>query len=249
MRQLLPTPADVDPVAAHRSISRTPPPDRPWVLLNMVASIDGATTLAGLSGGLADEADRAVFRALRAVPDAILAGAGTVRAERYGPPRTLAAAQRERTTAGQTPYPRLVVVTSRLDLDPELPLFTEPAGDGTVPLIITGSDADASVRRALDGRAEIVALDAAHPQVTAVLDVLHQRGCRTVLCEGGPALNAQLAEADLIDELNITLAPLLVGGTSARLTATTRDLDQQLTLAHLWEADGTLLARYVRRAR
>ena len=68
-----------------------------------------------------------------------------------------------------------------------------------------------------------------------------------MLCEGGPVLNAQLAEADLIDELNITIAPLFVGGTSARLTATTQDLEQQLTLAHLWEADGTLMARYVRR--
>lgn len=249
VRQLFPELAEIDPLTAHRSIVRHPPADRPWVMLNMVTSVDGATAVEGLSGGLGDPGDREVFLALRGVPDAILAGAATVRAEAYGPPRTPQAVQDLRAAAGQTRHPLLVVLTAGLDLDPALPLLTTAADDGSVPLIITGTDAPTEHHERLDGRAEIVVVDRPRPEVSDVLAVLHGRGVSTVLCEGGPALNGQLAAHDLIDEVDITHAPLLVGGISARILDTAHPVSLRMRLAHLWEQDGTLLARYVRTGR
>ena len=117
----------VDPVEAVAAEARPPLPDRPWVLTNMVASADGATAVAGLSGQLGGPADQAVFAALRGVADAIVVGAATVRAERYRVPGLGGDQQQAgRAARGQAPRPRIVVVTASLGLDPELPLFTEP---------------------------------------------------------------------------------------------------------------------------
>ena len=118
MRQLLPEPVeDVDPDELYPDDARPAGVDRPWVLLNMVTSVDGATAVEGRSAGLGGAADQTVFHVLRSVPDVILVGAATVRAERYGPPRTSQAHQAARQARGQAPFPRLAIVSGRLDLD------------------------------------------------------------------------------------------------------------------------------------
>ena len=140
MRQLLPEPAEVDPVAAHAAAVRPAPEGRPWVALNMVASVDGATALDGVSGGLGGPGDKAVFRALRGVADVILVAAGTVRAEGYGPPRTPPELQEARRARDQAPFPRIAIVSGSLGLDPTSRVFAEAPEP---PLVFTGSEAPA----------------------------------------------------------------------------------------------------------
>ena len=244
LRQLLPVPLDgIDPVAAHAAAERPAPPDRPWVLVNMVAGVDGATAVSGSSGDLGGEADRVTFSAIRAVADVILAAAGTVRADGYGPPRTPAARRAERVARGQQPYPRIGVVTRSLDLDLASPLFTDSP---TRPLVFTGTGAPAERVAAAEAVAEVVRSPGPDVSPAAIVRHLHDLGARTVLVEGGPSLNGAFADADLVDELDLTLAPELVGGDSARLLRGAGELRHPLRLAHLWEADGVLLARYVR---
>ncbi|QXC62490.1 pyrimidine reductase family protein [Aquihabitans sp. G128] len=244
MRQLLPVPAaDVDPAAAHAAAARPAPEGRPWVLANMVASADGATAVEGRSEGLGGPADKAVFSALRSVADVILVAAGTARAESYGPPRTPADRRAEREARGQAPYPRLALVTRSLDLDPTSAMFTEATAP---PVVFTVTSAPTARRQALDGLAEIVDVGDDGVDLAAALGWLADRGVATVLCEGGPSLNGQLLAAGLVDELDLTTSPLLVGGDSARAAHGPDGEPLDVELAHLWEADGVLFARYVR---
>lgn len=245
MRQLLPTPLDIDPVVAHADAARPAPADRPWVLLNMVSSADGATAVDGISGSLGGPADKAVFSAIRAVADVIVAAAGTVRADGYGPPRTPPALQAQRVARGQTPFPRIAVVSGALDLDETSPLFTEAPEP---PLVFTTASADPDRVAALTSVADVVA--GGHDRVRAVDVVahLHRLGTGIVLVEGGPGLNGAFLADDLIDELNLTVAPALVGGPSPRSISAADQRVVGMDLAHLWEADGVLLARYVRRS-
>ena len=128
---------EVDPAEIYGADSRPPLDDRPWVLGNMIASVDGAATdPTGRSAGLGGPADLRVFSAIRAVADIVLAGAGTVRTERYGPARMLPAQEQARRARGQAPRPRIAVVTRSLALDLELPLFRE-ATDEDRPIVIT----------------------------------------------------------------------------------------------------------------
>jgi len=215
MRELWPEPDD--DVAIERRLADDPRPspgDRPWVLVNMIASIDGATAVEGTSGSLGGDGDARMFRAVRALPDAIVVGAATVRAENYGPARPTAAVREERTDRGQVPVPPIAVVTRGGDLDPELPLFT---GHGPRPLVYVGADAPAERRQRLATLAEVVTADDADVALTDVLGDLARRGASVVLCEGGPSLNGQLVAEDLVDEWCLSLAPRLVAGESARV--------------------------------
>jgi len=246
MRQLLPKVEDVDPIDVYGADPRTRPDGRPWVLANMVGSADGAASLDGRSGGLAGEADRAVFFAIRGVADVIVAAAGTVRAERYRPPRPPSAGVADgRRARGQAPRPRLAIVTRSMDLDPGAEIFSDP---DQPPLVFTGSTADPGRRAAIEQVAEVVELGGDGVDLAAMVSWLGAAGASVVLTEGGPNLLGQLIEADLLDELCLTVAPLLVAGRSERVAHTPGDaVLRALTLERVLEADGELLLRYVRR--
>lgn len=246
MRRLLPPddghPVDLD--RAYGDTTRTTPAERPWVLANMVSSTDGGTAVAGVSGPLGGPADQQVFAAIRAVPDVILVGAGTVRAERYGPPRLNDERRRRREQAGRSPVPRLAIVTGRLDLDLDTPLFTEAEQP---PLLLTGAGAAPDAVRAAEAVAQVVVADTALVSAAAALGTLHELGVQTVLCEGGPTLLGQLVAAGTVDELCLTFAPLLVAGGSRRITnGPAPPAPVGLTLVHVLEEDGTLFLRYLR---
>ncbi len=245
MRQLLPEPrADVDPVALYTADPRPRPPDRPWVLLNMVASVDGATAVEGRSGGLGGPADRAVFTTLRSLADVILVGAATVRAEHYGPPRTSAEHQAQRQARGQAAFPRIAIVTGRLDLDLAAPLFTKSP---TRPIVVTAAAAPAERRAEVAELADVVVAGEERVDFAAALATLGVEGVDTVLCEGGPTINDQLLAADLIDEVAVTYGPLLVGGTSKRMiTGGDPPAPMAMRLARVLTDDDVLLLRYVR---
>ncbi|MEX1125012.1 MAG: dihydrofolate reductase family protein [Acidimicrobiia bacterium] len=222
-------------LGSDRSIS-----GRPWVLLNMVASVDGAITIHGRSTGLGDEDDLAMFKALRAVPDVILVGAGTVRAEDYGPVRLDQQRLERRRALGKADLPRLAVVSGRLDLDPESRLFSRPE---TPPIILTGPMADPERRKSLGMVAEVVFLE--DLSVETVLRHLGQ--AEVILCEGGPHLNSQLAAAGVIDEVNLTVAPLIAGGVSKRIVqGSVADPPSKLELDRIVAGDRSLFFRYLR---
>jgi riboflavin-specific deaminase-like protein len=217
VRQIHPTVRDhVDAFELYAADARPASPDRPWVMVNMVASVDGATAVAGRSGALGGEGDRRVFRAVRAVADVIVAAAATVRAEDYGPPIISEGVRTARLARGQTPVPTLAVITNTLDLDPDARLFSERSG-AAPPLVITSSLAPAHAREKLGSHAEIVVAGDERVDLPRALRAIAERGARTVLVEGGPSLNGQLIAAGLVDELCLTVSPLLVGGSSARI--------------------------------
>ena len=227
----------------YHTDDRPAPSGRPWLMMNMVASLDGATAVAGVSGGLGGDGDRAVFGVIRAVPDVIVVAAGTVRAEDYGPPVTGQEVGARRQARGQAAVPELAVVTRSASLDPTSRLF---AG-GHRPMVITTDDAPADHLAVLEPVADIVRAGTGDVDPHEALARLADRGHRVALLEGGPTLNGQFVAAGLVDELCLSIAPSLVAGTSKRVsvgpeaTAATG-----LRLVHVLEHDDALFVRYRR---
>jgi riboflavin-specific deaminase-like protein len=244
---LLPTPApSVDAAALYTAGPRRPVGGRPWVLANMISTVDGSSTdTHGRSGGLGSEADRDVLIAVRAVADIVIAGAGTVRAENYGPARVPADLQAQRAARGQAPRPRIAVVSASLRLEPTMRLFQESSDER--PLIVTVDSADADARRRLEPVADMIVAGDERVDWHRALTALRQdAGAGVVVVEGGPIVNGQLVADDLVDELCLTLAPALAGGDAARVVhGAIPDASRPLRLAHALEADGYLLLRYL----
>ena len=236
MRQLLPVPLDdVDPYDAYRSDD----PHAPLLRVNMVTSLDGSVTdREGRSGGLGGAADLEVFRTLRALADVVLVGAGTVRAERYGPHR-LRADLRERRAADGRPAPApIAVVTRSLDLDAAAPLFR----DAVTPTILVTSYAAARTGALHRFRAEALVAGEDEVDLVAALRALREHG-PSILCEGGPTLNRGLLDAGLVDELCITFAPHVVGVAGLPAFAPGGG-PHPFALTSALEQDGELLLRY-----
>jgi len=248
VRQLLPTPLeDVDPLRLYPHDARPAPAGRPWIMVNMVASVDGAIAVDGLSGGLGGPGDAQTFRAIRASCDWILVAAGTARAERYRVPRPAPEVAEVRRATGRSRSARLAVVTASVHLDPELPMFAAQEPGDELPVIITGANPPTDRVDALADVAEFVHLDAERPTARLVIDELHRRSASVVLAEGGPTWNGQLAEAGLIDELCLTISPHLVGGASLGILGNTPvSHSSDLRLDRLLEHDHALFARYLR---
>jgi riboflavin-specific deaminase-like protein len=242
--RLFPRPAvDLDPVVLYGNQDRTLHADRPYVIVNMVSSIDGATALDGVTEALGSTTDRAIFLHLRDVADAILVGASTVRAEQYGPARPTQDVQSDRLARGQSATPPIVVVSRSIDFDWETPFFTE---SDPPPILLVPSNADVKKLERATQSANVIACGNSVVHLPDALSELHTRGINVLLCEGGPTLNTQLLNANLIDELCLTVAPLLVGGPQPRgiFAASPPDTLLSLPLTHVLEEDGFLYLRY-----
>jgi riboflavin-specific deaminase-like protein len=183
-------------------------PLRPYVILNMVSTVDGRASLGGRSGAIGGRADRVLFHALRAGVDGVMAGAGTVRVEHYGRIIPSPDTRARRLARGLSEEPIACIVSGRLAVPLETPLLAEP--DAHVVFLtqsaasVTGAAAQIEyVRAARDGRLDL-------PRALAELS--ERFAVRTLLCEGGPHLNAELLLAGLVDELFLSLAPKLAGG-------------------------------------
>jgi len=182
--------------------------ERPYVMLNMVSTVDGRASIGGRSGPLGNPADRELFHALRAGVDAVMVGAGTLRSERYGRIIPEAARRRRRRERGLSEEPLACIVSGRLSLPSDIPLLADPAArvaivtSSAASLPASGAQID-YVRTEREGRLDLA----------AALAELHERfAARTLLCEGGPHLNSQLLVAGLVDELFLSLSPKLAGG-------------------------------------
>jgi riboflavin-specific deaminase-like protein len=217
-----------------------PPAERPHVAVNFAATVDGRATIAGVSGPIGSETDTAMLVGLRTRVDAVMIGAGTMRAERYGRPVSSQERRERRERIGLPHDPLMVIVSGRLDLPWDAPLFTE--GRGRV-LIFTASEAEppetATTVRIVrhEGRVNLVA---------ALLHLRDERGVRALLCEGGPRLHAQLQAAGLVDDLFLTIAPKITGGDAPRIIEGELPDVAPLSLSWLLEEDGELFARYER---
>ena len=240
--QLLPRfVANVDPVTLYASDRRDPHPDRPWLMLNMVTSADGATSSGGVSGGLSSPEDREVFAAIRAVADVILVGAETVRRESYGPPKIRPEVAEGRANRSQAPRPRLAIVSRSLDLDFAAPLFD----DHPPPMLFTVAEPPADRLARAEAVAEVHRLGADRVDMAEVLHQIGQAGARVVLAEGGPSLNGQLLAAGLLDELCWTISPTLAGGDTPRMAQAVPPRLDQLRLVRVLAQDHTLFLRYL----
>jgi 2,5-diamino-6-(ribosylamino)-4(3H)-pyrimidinone 5'-phosphate reductase len=212
VRQIFPITRDLDPRTLYTDLDFSPPGDRPFLVLNFVTSVDGRVAVDGRASGLGSKVDRDVMRQLRGRADALLLGAGTLRAEAVDPRVPVEIAE-ERRARGQGAQPLLVLITASGDL-PQRKLFQLR----DVPrLILTIRTAPSAQLRGLDSHAEIHPIGDTSIDLAAAMGYLHGRGIGSVVCEGGPTLAGGLVARDLVDELFVTVAPRLVGGSGPRL--------------------------------
>ena len=255
MRILWPAPpggdrgdATLDPVAVIAGDDRPAPPGRPWVLANMIASVDGsATDPRGRSGGLAGPADKAMFSAIRGVADVIMAGAATVTTEDYGPSRPTRRVREQRIARGQSPTPRIAVTSASLAIEPGRRFFTEAPPDAR-PIVLTVASADPARRRALEEVADVHVVGDDRVDWGRAFALLHDElDARVLVCEGGPRTLGQLVDDDLLDELCLTVASTLVAGQGPRIAYGPATIDaRDFTLARVVLADDDLFLRYLR---
>jgi riboflavin-specific deaminase-like protein len=225
-------------LAAGLRLGELAPPDRPYLVLNMVSTLDGKATIDWRTKGLSTELDRQLFHHLRTQADAVMVGAGTLRAERYGRMAKSAELRDKREREGLARDPLAVVVSARLDLPADLPLLNEPEQR---VVIATGSDA------ALPGLGEHVEYARVGDDLPLLMARLREdHGVRSVLCEGGPTLNSYLLAAGLVDELFLTLNPKLAGGASALTIVAGRELVEpaELDLVSVAQGGGDLFTRW-----
>ncbi len=246
MRRLLALPLDDAALeAAYLDLAGCRAAFRPYVVVNMVASVDGAIAVEGRTSALSTPTDRRLFHYLRSLADVILVGAQTVRAEGYGPPRIPEELQQERQARGQQPVPRLAVVTGSLQLDWSSRLFTDSPSR---PFLVAPAGTDPGRLQEAEQVSDVVLAGASRVDLGEALLALRGHGVDVVLCEGGPTLNGELALGDLIDELCLTVSPILVGGDVATGVLAHVRLPGLLpmTLVHGLEEQGELYLRYRR---
>ena len=212
---------------------------RPWVRTNFVATIDGAAYAEdGRSGSIGGDDDTHVFALLRSLADVVVVGAGTARTEGYRPATVDDAGAVRRARLGLSPTPPIAVVSRSLDIPEAL----------VVPgqLAITTATADPVRLSALRETIDVIAVGEDRIDWAAALSELAARALTNVLCEGGPSLHGELIGLDLVDEICLTIAPVLSSGDAPRIAHGVGDGDRAMTLGHVLDADGVLLTRWAR---
>jgi riboflavin-specific deaminase-like protein len=225
-------------LVSNLRLQQLAPPDRPYLGLNMVSSLDGKATLNWRTKGLSSEIDRRVFHLLRTQADAVMVGAGTAREERYGRMKKNDELRQRRVNEGFVPDALAVVVSGRLNLPPDLPLLNEPE-----QRVVIATAADHELP-GLTGDVEYARVGDDLPRLLAYLHERH--GVRSILCEGGPTLNSFLFAAGLVDELFLTLSPKLLAGASALTIVAGRELVEpaDARLVSVAEAENELFTRW-----
>ena len=242
LRRLLPEPGSVtaDELVQELRPWDEAPAGRPHVAVNMVHTTDGRAAVEGRTAPISSVADRQLFHALRTRVDAVLVGAGTLRIERYGRLVRDPERREQRRRAGLQPDPLAIVVSGSLHLPADLPLLQDPESRVVVVTAAEGS---------IDGvqaRVQYLRFPAGVDLTAALGRLRDETRVRSILCEGGPHLNASLVAAGLIDELFLTTFPVIAGGAGALTIMDDAPLDPPapLVLRSLCEHEGELFARY-----
>lgn len=220
-QRLFPLPQQPVTLLEAYDVARPRPTSRPWIGLCMVSSLDGSTVVGGAEDGnsrpLSDPTDQQLLLTLRSLADVILVGASTVRRDGYGPPAT--------------PGLRVAVVSRTADFDFDLPLWKSGRA-----LLLLPEDAV---------EVPVASIRAGHGGID-LAGAIAQLDAEFVQAEGGPSLNGLLTDADLIDELNLSLSPQIVGGDGPRVTTNAGPVEHRMRLAHVLEHDSFLYTRYLR---
>jgi riboflavin biosynthesis pyrimidine reductase len=237
VRRLFPAPAEVDDDGLADAYAL--PPGRS-VRVNFIASLDGAVSVDGRSGGLGSPGDRRVFQVLRALTDVVLVGHGTAAAEGYSAMAADSPVGRLRSGLGRPATAPIAVVSKRASLDPASGLVADAVSP---TILVTCSSADPGRREAL-AAAGVVVLVCGDDEVDLplALDRLAALGHEHVLCEGGPTLFRDALTAGLVDELDLSIAPALVGEEHRLVSGLAGAA--RLELRQVLEEDGVLFTRY-----
>ncbi|HEY1593985.1 MAG TPA: dihydrofolate reductase family protein [Thermoleophilaceae bacterium] len=243
LHRIHPEPTAVDPAEAISGLGwdELAPPDRPYLALNMVATADGKAAVEGRTRAISSETDRAIFHNLRTQADAVMAGAGTVRSEGYGPIVKNDELRAKRVREGLEPNPLALIVSGSLRLPVDVPLLQDP--DSRV-VILTRSHDELSGQRA---QVDYLRSEGGTFDLRPLMERLRtEYGVRSVLCEGGPTLNASLLPYGLVDELFLTIAPSLAGGQDALTIVAGAPLPELVDLELVWalEEGSELYLRY-----
>lgn len=242
MRRLFPNLVEaVEIDAVYSDLDWAPRGERPFVALNMVSSVDGRATLNGAAKGIGSRVDHTLLIALRTNADALLHGAGTLRAERLGKGVPEALVPR-RVARGLAPQPLLAILTTSGDVPLERAFFAAPER----AIVFVAARTPPTAVESLRARATVLVAGEERPDPAEALRLLRRDyGVRHVLCEGGPTLNRALLGAELVDELFLTLAPKLLAGDGLPIVsgaALTPPIP--LSLLSLHEHEGELYLRY-----
>lgn len=243
LRELFPEPGTtrVDELLGSLNLIGLAPPERPYTIVNFVASADGRAAFKGRSGLLGDEGDKALFNGFRERVDAVLAGTGTLRTERYGRLVRDPARRQRRAEAGLTPEPLACVMTRSGNVPTDIPLFSDPHSR---IVVFTPAELDTSN---LAAEINVVHLDPGELTLTTMMRWLRSDyDVRALLCEGGPTVFGALLREHLVDELFLTVAPKLAGGGSSPTISAGPELTdlQELTLQWALEREESLYLRY-----
>ncbi len=245
MRMLEPGPRITDPLAPYEQVTRTGADGRPWLMVHMVGGLDGSAAIGGRVGALSTAPDAELFRLMRGLADVVLVGAETVRAEGYGVVRLPAARAAARVAAGRPTTPPLAVVSRSLKLDWSARAFADAPPEART-LVITCTAADPARLAEARQVADVIMAGADRVDPALALQRLGERGYRVVLCEGGPTWLGELAGAGLVDELCLTISPLMGGDLLPVSVAPPGAPLAHFALRHVLRAGDTLFLRYER---
>jgi riboflavin biosynthesis pyrimidine reductase len=232
-----------DLLAPYRVDRRARDGDRCWVMANMVGGLDGTAAVGGRVGALSHGADAELFRLMRAVADVVLVGAETVRREGYGPVRLPEEHCRERVECGRAATPPLAIVSRSLRLDWDAEVFTRAGADSPTIVVTCAAAAGADLDRARAAGPVVVAGDE-RVDLADALAQLRALGHEVVLCEGGPTLLGELAAAGLLDELCLTVSPMMGGDPLPVAITPPGGGVTEFELRHTAVDAGTLFLRY-----
>jgi riboflavin biosynthesis pyrimidine reductase len=236
-----------DALGPYLAVDRSRPRHECWVTGHMVAGLDGTASVDGRVGSLSTKPDQELFRRMRQIADIVLVGAETVRREGYGAVRLDEGAQAQRRQLGQSPIPPLAVVSRSLAFDWGAKAFADAPEDARTH-VITCTAADPARRAEAEEVAEVIVAGDDRVEPAAAMQALTELGHRVVLCEGGPNWLGELVAADRLDELCLSVAPLM-GGDPLPVSVTPPGAGlAEFELKGVMAEDHTLFLRYERRS-
>ncbi|GLI28155.1 hypothetical protein ARHIZOSPH14_23970 [Agromyces rhizosphaerae] len=216
-------------------------PDDGALRLNMITSLDGAAAIDGRSGGLGGEDDQQLMGVLRSLADVVLVAGGTLRHEGYGALRLGPENAAWRRSVGKPSHPRLAIVSSSLDFAASDPVFADAPER---PIVVTHAAAPEDRHAALAEVADVLVAGDDAVDLPAAVEAIRHLGHGNVLCEGGPSLCGALLDAGLVDELCLTLGPVLVGGEESRIVTDASERARRMRLVHALPSGDLVFLRY-----